>query len=208
MSLGPSPARSVRLVERITWSRRPLIAAPRISSDAPSEYTSAVSKKLAPASRQMSIRRFASATSLLPHAENSGPLPPNVPAPKPSTGTLKPELPRKRVSISKSLGNESVDSRACLQCRCGTASGFEAHAPQHDGKTRHGQQRRGARDRRESRTAFDHRSAQPRTDRIAEVEGGDVEAGGEALAPALRLLQHAQLQRRDGGERRGAEQAG
>src|SRR3546814_4448704 len=76
--------RSEVLVDTITRSRRPLIAAPRIDSEAPSEYTSAVSKKLTPASRLMSTMRRACSTPVLPQALNSGPLPPKVPAPKPS----------------------------------------------------------------------------------------------------------------------------
>ena len=61
---------------------------------------SALSNMVRPASRQMSTRRVASATSVLPQAPNSSPLPPKVPVPKLRTGTLKPELPRKRYSIA------------------------------------------------------------------------------------------------------------
>ena len=57
---------------------------------------SAVSNILSPASRQMSIRRRASATSVEPQALKNSPLPPNVPVPKESAGTLKPEAPRRR----------------------------------------------------------------------------------------------------------------
>src|SRR6478736_2419646 len=41
----------------------------------------------------MSTRREASATSLAPHAPKNSPLPPKVPVPKVSAGTLKPEPP-------------------------------------------------------------------------------------------------------------------
>src|SRR5690606_41613697 len=44
--------RKVALVEISTLSRRPASASPRISSDSPLEYTSAVSNRLTPASRQ------------------------------------------------------------------------------------------------------------------------------------------------------------
>lgn len=57
-ALTSVPRRSVTLVEIATSSRRPLMAAPRMDSDAPSEYTSAVSKKFKPASRHMSSRRL------------------------------------------------------------------------------------------------------------------------------------------------------
>src|SRR5258706_3473935 len=50
----------------------------------------------------VTIRR-ASSTPLLPQAEKSGPLPPKVPVPKLSAGTLRPEPPRLRYSISSSL---------------------------------------------------------------------------------------------------------
>src|SRR5580698_8565348 len=52
-----------------------------------------------PASMQMSTRRVASATSVAPQAlKNSFP-PPNVPVPKLSTGTFKPDRPSVRNSI-------------------------------------------------------------------------------------------------------------
>src|SRR4051812_46205667 len=46
-----------------------------------------------PASRQTSTRRVASATSLAPRALKNSLPPPNVPVPRLSTGTLKPEPP-------------------------------------------------------------------------------------------------------------------
>src|SRR4051794_9721616 len=60
---------------------------------------SAVSKKLIPASRARSTRRRASSTCVLPH-EPLPPPPPNVAVPKDSTGTLSPDLPSCRYSIS------------------------------------------------------------------------------------------------------------
>lgn len=51
------------------------------------------SKRLTPASRQMSTRRVASPTSLAPQALKNSLPPPNVPAPKLSTGTCWPERP-------------------------------------------------------------------------------------------------------------------
>ena len=97
--MGASLKRKVALVEISTRSRRPLMASPRMRSDLPAEYTSAVSNMLTPASRQMSIRRRACATSVLPQALNSGPLPPKVPVPKLSTGTVMPDAPRRRYSM-------------------------------------------------------------------------------------------------------------
>src|SRR6185369_10597303 len=48
---------------------------------------------LTPASRQMSTRRFASATSLAPQALKNSLPPPNVPVPNVSAGTIKPDAP-------------------------------------------------------------------------------------------------------------------
>src|SRR5258706_16393244 len=69
------------------------MAFPRISSDRPREYTSAVSKRFTPASRQISTRRLAPATSVLPQALKNSLPPPKVPVPNESTGTSKPEEP-------------------------------------------------------------------------------------------------------------------
>src|SRR5262250_390871 len=85
--------RNVALLEISTRLRLPAIAWPRISSDIPFEYTSAVSKRFTPASRQMSTSRVASATSELPHALKNSLPPPNVPVPKERTGTSKPDEP-------------------------------------------------------------------------------------------------------------------
>src|ERR1039458_1362890 len=75
------------------------MARPKISSAIPLEYTSAESNIVRPASRQMSTRRVASATSVVPQAlKNSSP-PPKVPVPRLSTGTLNPEPPNCRNSM-------------------------------------------------------------------------------------------------------------
>src|SRR5450432_247678 len=66
---------------------------------------------LSPASRQMSTRRVASATSVVPQARKRSPLPPKVPVPKLSAGTFKPEPP----SCLYSIGCLSVE----LLLRCG-----------------------------------------------------------------------------------------
>src|SRR5262252_8589539 len=54
-----------------------------------------------PRSRQISTSLFASGTPVLPQAENNLPLPPKVPVPNVSAGTLKPEPPRNRYSITR-----------------------------------------------------------------------------------------------------------
>ncbi len=56
-----------------------------------------------PASRQMSINREASVTSVVPQLPNSGPLPPKVPAPNDSSGTISPESPTLRYSMIQLL---------------------------------------------------------------------------------------------------------
>ncbi len=67
---------------------------------------SALSNIVTPASRQISTNRRASATSVVPHALKNSPLPPKVPVPKLSTGTVKPDAPKRRYSIANIL---SVD---------------------------------------------------------------------------------------------------
>src|SRR5437879_13740777 len=62
---------------------------------------SAVSKRLTPASKQMSTIRVASATSLAPHALKNSVPPPNVPVPKLRNGTFKPDVPSWRNSIAR-----------------------------------------------------------------------------------------------------------
>src|ERR1700721_4900694 len=64
---------------------------------------SAVSNMFSPASRQMSTRRVASGTCVLPHDAKNSLVPPNVPVPRLSTGTLKPERPSCRNSMSDAL---------------------------------------------------------------------------------------------------------
>jgi len=60
---------------------------------------SAESNMLSPASRHTSTSRVAPATSLAPQALKNSVPPPNVPVPKQSTGTLKPDPPSCRDSI-------------------------------------------------------------------------------------------------------------
>src|SRR5215467_2023112 len=100
---GPSSMRNVALLEISTRLRFPVMALPRISSDMPFEYTSAVSKRFTPASRQMSTSRVASATSELPQALKNSLPPPNVPVPKERTGTSKPDEPNCLYSIAQSM---------------------------------------------------------------------------------------------------------
>ena len=94
---------------RSTSSRRPFTAAPRISSDCPSAYTSAVSMRFTPA---------ASARSTIARASRSstvviGGMPePNVIAPSESTETSSPLAPRRRRSTAQSAGAIAVASSA------------------------------------------------------------------------------------------------
>src|ERR1700742_137816 len=88
---------------------------------------SAVSKKFKPASRQMSIRRRASTTSVVPHFENIF-TPPNVPVPKLKTGTFRPLRPSKRYSISIPLYFEMRSGAAQRRCRRVVAHGFQVLA--------------------------------------------------------------------------------
>src|ERR1035438_4504634 len=61
---------------------------------------SAVSKKLRPASMQMStILRASAMSSEAPHASKNSSWPPKVPQPKQSSGTLRPERPSCRYSM-------------------------------------------------------------------------------------------------------------
>src|SRR6201996_5561066 len=78
---------------------------------------SALSNMVTPASKQMSSRRRASATSVAPHAWKNSPLPPNVPVPKLNTGTLKPEAPRKRCSISHLFERRFIAERTRMTIR-------------------------------------------------------------------------------------------
>src|SRR5580700_10192695 len=72
---------------------------------------SAVSKKLMPASMQMSTILRASAISLVaPHASKNSSLPPKVPQPKQSSGTLNPDLPSCRYSMGIGCHDVGEDS--------------------------------------------------------------------------------------------------
>src|SRR4051812_43282663 len=76
-------------VARTTSSRRPSRASPTISSDAPAEYTSAVSMTLIPASRARWMIRIESARSSLPQG-------PNIIAPRHRELTCTPVRPSGR----------------------------------------------------------------------------------------------------------------
>ena len=60
---------------------------------------SALSNMVSPASRHTSTMRRAPAASVLPHAWKNSPRPPNVPVPKLSAGTLKPDAPNRLYSM-------------------------------------------------------------------------------------------------------------
>src|SRR4051794_28741361 len=109
---------------------------------------SAESNIVRPASRQISTSRVASVTSLAPQALNSSPRPPNVPVPRLSTGTLKPEPPRSRYSIiapflpyGTRISFSTADftsPRPCarsgqplLELHHRQREGRDAHAPEH-----------------------------------------------------------------------------
>src|SRR5664279_6504238 len=81
------------LVARNTSARRPASASPRISSDSPPEYTSAVSTKLIPASRARWTMRMESAWSALPHG-------PNIIVPRQSGLTWTPVRPSGRYCMT------------------------------------------------------------------------------------------------------------
>src|SRR4051812_37758780 len=82
----------------------------------------------------MSIIRRAPATSVSPPALNSGPWPPNVPAPKLRAGTFRPERPSVRYSIGVFLARTgSGDRRAG-----GAALEGEAEERQGQGRGRDG----------------------------------------------------------------------
>ena len=107
-SLGPSPIGMPTFVASRTLSRRPSTALPRISSDSPREYASAVSNMLQPMSSDASTSEVASATSVVPHFLKNSEPPPNVAVPSIKAGTFRPEPPRLRYCIvglsSKSNG--------------------------------------------------------------------------------------------------------
>src|ERR1700694_3019152 len=78
---------SPNLVASTTSSRRPRSALPTMTSDSPSEYTSAVSTRLMPASRAVWIMRTDSSWSVLPMA-------PKFIAPSANSLTEMPVPPR------------------------------------------------------------------------------------------------------------------
>src|SRR5262245_53026894 len=141
-SFGPSPLRKVPLVEISTRSRRPAIARPRISSDCPCEYTSALSNMVTPASRQMSTIRVASLTSFAPHGLKKSVWPPNVPVPKVRTGTFNPELPSCRYSmcVYPSCVHDDVPTICCLRPPS-AGCGLRPHSRRDDETTRRRSQR-------------------------------------------------------------------
>src|SRR5437899_8232266 len=68
---------------------------------------------LRPESRQMSTRRVASGTPVLPQAEKSSPLPPKVPVPRVRTGTINPEPPSCLYSIRTESMRDSTTFKSC-----------------------------------------------------------------------------------------------
>jgi len=68
-------------------------------SDAPPEYTSAVSIKFTPASRAISTKRRASAVSSWPQRASAA-APPKFAVPSAMIETLRPDLPRVLYSIA------------------------------------------------------------------------------------------------------------
>src|SRR5215469_16732196 len=82
------------LVARIQRARFALIAGPTIDSDAPFEYTSAVSMKFTPASN---------ADATMFRDTDASVRSPNIIVPRQSTDTSRPESPRRR----KSMGVQS-----------------------------------------------------------------------------------------------------
>src|SRR3954452_7124535 len=96
-ALRSSPIGMKNLVARTTSSRRPFRASPTISSEAPAEYTSAVSTKLIPASSARWMMRMESARSSLPQG-------PNIIAPRQSGLTWTPVRPSGRNCMEKSSG--------------------------------------------------------------------------------------------------------
>src|SRR5688500_3765723 len=95
---------------------------------------------LSPASRQISRRRVASVTSLLPHALKNSVLPPTVPVPRLNTGTVSPPICRNSIPkitclhpFDGSQGPPPRSSSARLQQRrC--ALGPDIAPPDSDGK--------------------------------------------------------------------------
>src|SRR5689334_8149238 len=91
---GSEPIGLCTFVAITRSSRRPLIALPTISSDSPSEYTSAVSMKLMPASMASWMMATESSWSGFPQA-------PNIMAPRQSGLTLRPVRPSVRYFMGR-----------------------------------------------------------------------------------------------------------
>src|SRR5690348_399628 len=104
-SLGPSPTAMPTLVAIRTSSMASPSASPRIRSDAPQEYTSAVSKRFTPASRLIATSSRASPTCVLPVSAKA-PFPPNVIVPSVNGEIISPELP----SVRYFIGSPQVSS--------------------------------------------------------------------------------------------------
>ena len=74
----------------------------------------------------------------------------------------------------------------------------EPQAPQRQHETDGGDAGCDQRQRREAEPAIDGDAAGPGTESIAEIERGDVEAGGQRAATGTGRFQHAKLERGDG----------
>src|SRR4051795_290097 len=91
-SLGPGPMSPRTFVAIRTSSRSLPSASPRICSDRPSEYTSAVSNRLTPASRASAIWWRAPSTSIRPTGL-AQPVPPNPIVPSVIVEIRRPDRP-------------------------------------------------------------------------------------------------------------------
>src|SRR6266851_5363881 len=147
----------------------------------------------------MSTSRRASSALLLPQAENSGPSPPNVPAPKLNAGTLRPDAPRLRYCMLAS-------PVGCRLRGCADQSAIEVHAPQRDGEADERDRSGDQRQRRKPKPGIDRDAASPCAERIAKIESRDVETGGEVLSGVSGFFEHAKLKWRDRGESCNAQQ--
>ena len=105
-------------------------------------------------------------------------------------------MSRTQLSLSSLVAGDDFRGRDCLTPHLDTV------ADQCQSQPRKRHQRGYPGNSRESRATVDDHAAQPGADGIAEIEGGDVETRGKALAGALRLFQHPHLQRRHGGKGR------
>src|SRR5690348_2236310 len=102
-SFGPGPMSPRTFVATSTSSRFLPSASPRICSDRPFEYTSAVSKRLTPASRQRSICRRAPSTSIRPTGL-AQPVPPKPIVPRVTVETRSPDRPSCLYSMPRPYG--------------------------------------------------------------------------------------------------------